>query len=234
MKRWGVVAALVIALGQVSGVCHAGVSGASGTAVSGGAAGDLGHQADIIADIICIHPVRGPFIYHVEISDSFNKVTLNWRLIADSACVIYRRTGTGKQLEKLAEVKGGSYVDRTVKPGEDYVYSIRWAERSVPSLASTVWVSLKPGKVKGVKARGIRRGLSFKWKKTKNVTGYQIQLAPAGKKKRNSIVAYTKKNRYCRKNLGKGQKYTVLIRAYKKVKGKKIYGPSVTKTRKIK
>ena len=67
--------------------------------------------------------------------------------------------------------------------------------------------------------------ISFQWKKSNGVSGYQIQFAKkknfAGKK--NIFIKKAGKTRYVLKKQKKGQTYYFRIRAYKIVNGKKVY-----------
>lgn len=80
----------------------------------------------------------------------------------------------------------------------------------------------------------LNRGFVIKWSKVKNATGYEIYLKTATAKKYTK-VGQTKSNLYQITNLnGKSlkanQKYKIAVRAYKTVKGKKIYGEFSTLT----
>lgn len=65
------------------------------------------------------------------------------------------------------------------------------------------------------------------WKKTKSVSGYQVytKVFVKGIKTKYSRAKTQKGRSYKRGMLVHGMKYGFMVRAYKKVNGKKIYGP---------
>lgn len=85
----------------------------------------------------------------------------------------------------------------------------------------------KPGKVvlKSVKAKS-KTSVEVKWKKTSGAKGYQVYRAKGNSKKFKKIKTIKKKGtcKMTDKGLNAGTKYTYKVRAYKKVKGKAVYG----------
>lgn len=103
-----------------------------------------------------------------------------------------------------------------------------------PASAKLV-LTVTPKKVSAKAAKGGKKQLTAKWKKLSGVTGYQIVTAKNSsftKKKKAVTVSSGKTISKTVKKLSKGTWY-VKVRAYKKVGGKKIYGPysSVKKTK---
>ncbi len=86
----------------------------------------------------------------------------------------------------------------------------------------------KPKKVKGLKLKkSDRRNVKITWKRDKKVTGYQVvmRIGTKGKYKVIKNITKNKKTTYIKKKLKKKKKYYIKVRAYKKVNGKKVYGP---------
>jgi nitrate reductase NapAB chaperone NapD len=81
-------------------------------------------------------------------------------------------------------------------------------------------VTLKKAKIKSVKAG--RKSLKVKWAKVKGASGYKISYKVGSKTKTVTVKGASKKSKTI-KNLTRG-KYTVKVRAYKTVNGKKYYG----------
>lgn len=86
----------------------------------------------------------------------------------------------------------------------------------------------KPKKVKGLKLKKSgKRNIKISWKRDKKVTGYQIvmRVGTKGKYKVIKTITKNKKTTYIKKKLKKKKKYYIKVRAYKKINGKKVYGP---------
>ncbi len=86
----------------------------------------------------------------------------------------------------------------------------------------------KPKKVKGLKLKKSgKRNIKISWKRDKKVTGYQVvmRVGTKGKYKVIKTITKNKKTTYIKKKLKKKKKYYIKVRAYKKINGKKVYGP---------
>ena len=100
-------------------------------------------------------------------------------------------------------------------------------------------VSMVPAKLKGVRAKGVRGGVQVRWKRNKNVSGYQVfmKVHVKGFKTKFNRVKTINKNKitgYRYKMAVRGMKYSYKVRSFKKIKGKKIFGPYVTVSAKAK
>lgn len=175
---------------------------------------------------------------------SLKKVTLTWNSVAEAqGYIIQRRTGKGAFVEiaRVTDAVPGNktYVDSKVQPGTTYLYQVcPWRVKADGNVetgicAKTVSVSLVPGKVKGLKAKKGRGRITVTWKKTAGVTGYQVytKVFVKGFKMKYSRAKTQKSRKYKRGMLVRGMKYGFKVRAYKKVNGKKIYGPFTTVTK---
>ena len=91
-------------------------------------------------------------------------------------------------------------------------------------------VKLAKAKIKSVKAA--KKAFTAKWKAVKNADGYQISYK-VGKKTKKAKVKGAKKLSKKVKKLQSKKKYTVKVRAYKKVDGKMYYG-AWSKAKKVK
>ena len=71
-----------------------------------------------------------------------------------------------------------------------------------------------------------KRKVRITWKKVKNADGYQVYRATKknGKYKLVKVVKGNKKVSYTNTKLKKNKKYYYKVRAYRTVKGKKVYG----------
>lgn len=85
---------------------------------------------------------------------------------------------------------------------------------------------VKKLKVKKVKAKRKKKSLKITWKKNKNADGYQIVYATNKKYKsaKKITIKSRKKTSKKIKHIKKKKKYYIKVRAYKYVKGEKVYG----------
>lgn len=177
---------------------------------------------------------------------SLKQATLTWTQAGEAhGYVVMRKTGKGAYVEvaRVEDAMPGNkvYVDKTVKPGTSYVYQVNlWRTRADGTVetgvcTNTASVNLVPGKVKGLKAKKGRGKITITWKKTKNISGYQVYTRVFVKgiklKYSKAKTLKTKTRKYKRGMLVKGMKYGFKVRTYKKVDGKKIYGPFATVTK---
>lgn len=104
-------------------------------------------------------------------------------------------------------------------------------------IASPAKVSLKSVKQLTTKKQGkkiYKREVKLSWKKAKNADGYVIYMkSGTGKYKAVKTITNGKTVGYTKKNLKKGKTYYFKIRAYRKVKGQKLYG-SYSDVKKVK
>ena len=103
-----------------------------------------------------------------------------------------------------------------------------------------VTFDIVPQKIQKVKLQSSKKQIKIKWKKAKNINGYEIQYALSGGKKtvwKKTSTSKTKNSTVIKK-LAKKKKYIIRIRSYKVVKcnGKKIrlYSDWIQKTIKTK
>ena len=85
----------------------------------------------------------------------------------------------------------------------------------------------KPAQVAVNKPQAKEKAVVVTWKKVKNVSGYEVQLATDKKFKKNKKKVNIKKPNASKKTvkkLKKNKKYYVRVRSYKIVNGKKVYG----------
>ncbi len=95
------------------------------------------------------------------------------------------------------------------------------------SITTTTTTSAQtPATVKVSKTTAKKKGVVVTWKKVKNVTGYEIQLATDKKFKKNKKTVKVNKQNASKKTVKKlksKKKYYVRVRTYKVVNGKKVY-----------
>lgn len=131
---------------------------------------------------------------------------------------------------------GVGYIDKYLTAGTYFIHVTSYIDtNSAYSIsvnnapATTVGVqkpkSNKPAQVTNIKLKkGGKKTAKVTWKKVKGAKGYQVKYSTSKKFKKSKTKTKTvKKNKITLKKLTKN-KYYVKVRAYKKVKGKKVYG----------
>lgn len=124
---------------------------------------------------------------------------------------------------KVAKVHGGKISVRGI--GKTTITVSIKHSGIFQSASAKMVLTVTPKKVLLKSAKGRKKKLTVKWEKRSGVTGYQITVAKnkAFTKKKRKIKAGKATSRTIT-NLPRGTWY-VKVRAYKTVKGKRIYGP---------
>ena len=198
------------------------------------------HTGTIVKDVT----ITPPKVKGVKCTAGQGSITVKWK--KNSYCDGYRVTVTKGKTAKKFIIKGKNTTKKTIydlKKGtykisiQAYktvkgkrVYSGRAAEKTIKVKRSA---PKPPTKVKNLRASVSGSTLKLSWKKTKGVDGYKIYLKKSGYKKTITVKGSSKVKKTL-KGLKKG-KYSIKIRAYKKVEGRTIYGKySATVKKKIK
>lgn len=143
-------------------------------------------------------------------------VKLTWSKISGATQYnVYRRTASSSW-KRIATVKGTSYVDKTAKSGNGYIYTVRAKNGSTLSSYDANGISIKfVGAPEISKATSTKTGITIKWGKVANADGYIVYRKTAGgsyervaKVKGNATVSYKDKS------AKKGVKYTYVVKAY--------------------
>lgn len=204
-------------------------------------------QAEVVLDPVSGSAVTVPpvpeigavTVLAVKKTTSLKKVTITWSAVNDAQGYYVMRKLSGGVYENIATVTGTSYEDISVVPGKKYIYQVVAFQKqedgtvSEGTCTNEKSISLVPGKVKGLKIKRGRGRFTVTWKKTSGATGYQVytKVFVKGIKMKYSKAKTLKKRMYKRGMLVRKMKYGFKVRAYKKVKGKKIYGPFSTVTK---
>lgn len=175
----------------------------------------------------------------VKRATSLKKVTITWSAVGNAQGYYVMRKLSGGVYENIATVAGLSYEDLSVEAGKTYIYQVTAFQTqpdgtvSAGTCTNEKSIALVPGKVKGLKVKRGRGKFTVTWKKTSGATGYQVytKVFVKGIKMKYSKAKTLKKRKYKRGMLVRKMKYGFKVRAYKKVNGKKIYGPFSTVTK---
>lgn len=194
---------------------------------------------------LVFHAIEGPATISGKKATSLNRATVTWSAVNGAQSYnIYRKRGK-EQYAVYKNVMELTFTNERLKVGATYSFKVSPVFLAangdvVEGLDSKgASVSLKPSKVKSLRAHGIRGGVQVRWKRNKSVSGYQVYMKVhvKGFKTNFARVKTIEKNkitRYRNTMLVKDMKYSFKVRAYKRIKGKNIYGPYVTVTTKAK
>ena len=166
-----------------------------------------------------------------SVSNTASGVKITWKKAAGSAKYrIFRKTGSGKWA-KLIDTTALNYLDKSVKSGTKYTYTVRCVTSNGKQYASwyntvgksTVFVK-RPiiSKITSPKAKQ----LSAKWGKITGITGYQIQYSLSKTFSSGNKTVTVKGASSVSKTIGNlksKKRYYVRLRTYKIVSGKKYY-----------
>lgn len=194
---------------------------------------------------LVFHPLDGSAQISSKKDAGLTKATINWSAVNGAGSYnVYRKSGKGQYT--LRGISAGlSFTDTGLKAGTTYKYKVTPVfaasdGETIEGYASKeVSVAMVPAKLKGVNAKGVRGGVQVRWKRNKNVSGYQVYMKVhvKGFKTKFNRVKTIKKNKitgYRYKMAVRGMKYSFKVRSFKKIKGKKIFSPYVTVSAKAK
>lgn len=147
---------------------------------------------------------------------------------------IYRATSENGKYKKVKTVKGYSNVTATLAANigsKPYYYKVRAYKtisgKNVYGEFSAV-KSCGPKAPSSTKAKACSgKKIKVSWKKVSAASGYEIYRATKQKGKYKKVATLTSKSKvsFTDTSLKKGKKYYYKVRAYRLIKGKKVYGP---------
>jgi len=176
---------------------------------------------------------KAPASVTAKLSGDYNNVKVTWKksVGADGYYVYYKKASASKYLTKnrIATTKltkifknlnnGVKYNFKVVpyfKSGKTKYTSIKYKTATATTLKQLKVPSMS--RVSGGK-------VSLKWQSISGASGYQVYWASKQKGKYKKLCDYSNKYGGVTFSVGKGEAYWYKVRAYKKVNGKKIYGP---------
>lgn len=182
----------------------------------------------------CTVTVNAPAAPAVKaVSAGYNKIKVTWTGISGAAgyeifCYTKKNGSYTKKYTQSASAR--SFTDTGKTTGTTYYYRVRayktnGNERysgSYSSYAGAKPVLSKPTRVKAKK--GGSKKIKVSWKKVSGASGYRIYRSTKKNKGYKSIKSVSSKtSKYTNSKLKKGKRYYYKVRAYRKIKGKKIY-----------
>lgn len=166
---------------------------------------------------------------------SSGNVKLKWKKNEGvTGYVIYRATSPNGTYKKVKTIKGANKLTVTLKGftgSKPYYYKIRAYKTISGKNVYGEYSGVRtcgPEKVSSVKAKACSgRKVRLTWKRTGSTAGYEIYRATKknGTYKKIKTITKAKTVSYTDKSLKKGRTYYYKIKAYRTIKGKKVYGP---------
>ena len=135
--------------------------------------------------------------------------------------IIYRSTNN-KKWSKLAETTNTTYTNTGLTYGTTYYYKVVAYNKYVghSGYSSVVSKKVVPDKVNNLRISGVgQKSIKVAWDKV-SVTGYEVYM----NNKKTATISKNSTLSYNKTKLNPNKTYSFKVRAYKTVKGKKIYG----------
>lgn len=162
----------------------------------------------------------------VSVATTSSSVKLTWPAV-DSAQGYAIYNGSNRLVKT---VTGTSFTQKKLKSMTNYTFKVRPYVVSdgatyFGDFSNTVTTTTNPPTPSGVKVKAGSKQAKISWKKVKGVTGYEVYRSTkksSGYKKVTTIKKSSTTS-YTNKKLKKNKKYYFKVRAYKTVKGKKLY-----------
>ena len=206
-----------------------------------------GHEfSEIVKYVAPTITKSGKWVYGCEWCDATKTVKIDptGKKLTKAKISVSNKTYTGKAIKPTVTVK---YSGKKLKKGTDYTVSYKNNKKIGTATAiikgkgkyigtRTVTFKITPKKTSIKKLSSGKKKIKVKWGKVTNSSGYQIVVATNKGFSKNKKEIYVKSNSSVSKTITKlkaKKTYYVRMRAYKTVKGKKIYAP-YTKTVKVK
>lgn len=166
---------------------------------------------------------------------SKGKAKLKWEMQNGvTGYQIYRATSEGGTYEKVETILGEATVTATLaanKGSKAYYYKVRAYKAIEGTDLCAEFSEIKscaPKNTSKVTAKA-KKGKKVKvtWKKVSAANGYEIYRATKKNGKYKKVKTITKKKTvsFTDKSLKKGKRYYYKVRAYRLIRGKKVYGP---------
>lgn len=158
-------------------------------------------------------------------STSATSVKLKWKKNkAAKKLTIYRSTKKNKDFKAVKTVKKSTltYTDKKLTCGKTYYYKVKAINGKKSKTSKVKKVKVVPVKVKTISAASSKCGeITVTYGKSSGASGYQLSCSPTAKGK--FTVVNTSKQTSFTHSLDMGTAAYYKVRAYKTIKGKKVY-----------
>ena len=178
-------------------------------------------------------------------ASAYRMIQLKWNKVEGaSGYEIYRASSKNGTYQKIKTINNGNtltFKNKKLKFNKKYYYKVRAFRKSetgteYSELSNTLTAKTRLAKPTLKLKRKASSGMNISWKKVEGASGYQIRYSLKKKSGYQSIlIKKAKAGTYRKSGLKPNKKYYVKMRAYRTVKGKKVYGAwSTVKSIKIK
>ncbi|MGN1420696.1 MAG: hypothetical protein ACI4XC_04205 [Eubacterium sp.] len=156
---------------------------------------------------------------------SYKSVKLTWKKIKGAKkYTVLRSTKKSSGYKAIKTVTKNTYTDTKATCGKTYYYKVTAVKGNTKKTSKAVKIKCTPAKVSGIKAAStVCSDVKITFKKVSGASGYDISYCSAKSGKYKS-VAVIKSTSYTH-SIGAGNTGYYKVRAYRTVKGKKVYGP---------
>ena len=155
---------------------------------------------------------------NASVKNTNSGVKLSWSKISGAKkYVVYRKAGSATSWTKIATITTNSYVDKNVKAGTKYTYTVKAYNGSFYSAYDTKGDTIYFLKTPSVSsATSSKTGITVKWGKVSGATGYIVERKTgSGEYERLTEFSGNTKVSYVDKTAKKGKTYTYRVYAYK-------------------
>ncbi len=166
---------------------------------------------------------------------NYNSITISWDNVKDaSGYEIFRSESKTGVFKKISTVQGNAsltFKDKKLKYNKTYYYKVRaynvvGGTLNVAEFSNITTIKTKLAEPKMRLLKKKKDGIKVSWKKIDGANGYQIKYSLKKKSGyKNISIKKGKTVSYTIKNLNNKKRYYIKMRAYRKVKNKKVYGP---------
>ncbi|MEG0830138.1 MAG: hypothetical protein RSD88_07065 [Anaerovoracaceae bacterium] len=165
-------------------------------------------------------------------SATYDKIKISWAKMDQATFMdIYRSTSKNGSYKKLKTLSGAatSYTDSGLYTGQPYYYKLKGGYRSGSTTAFSELSSDKGGKAvlnkTTIGAKAGKQSIKLSWKQVSGASGYVIERATSKSGKYAAVKTVSKGSTktWTNTKLKKGKTYYYKAKAYRTVKGKKVY-----------
>ena len=156
---------------------------------------------------------------------SYKSVKLTWKKVKGAKkYIVMRSAKKSSGYKAIKTVKKNTYTDTKAACGKTYYYKVTAVKGTTKKTSKTVKIKCAPAKVSGVKATSNAcSDVTISFKKVSGASGYDVSYCSTKSEKYKS-VATVNSTSYTH-SIGVGNTGYYKVRAYRTVKGKKVYGP---------
>ncbi len=164
---------------------------------------------------------------NVKVAPAYDRIKLSWNKVKGATGYqVYRAAKRNGKYKKVKTTTKASWTNKKLKTGKTYYYKIRAYRKQKGKTIYSGYSAKKKAVVRPeapvLRVKASKGKITAKWSKVRGATKYQLYRA-SKKKGKYYKWRQTVKTRYTDWKVKKGKTYYYKARAYRVVKGKKIY-----------